>query len=332
MNVHSPDELVATIQGLVGDAYEVTADMELLAAEEDERRGGRCDDRRRAADIEAALGDDAVRALVALRGGAWFTRILPLIDFTVLDRRTEPIWAVGFSELTTLVNLVGAHERGRGFYSITPGFLTYGLRRHAATRLNEAQRKDLSPANWMRSRLRHEVATWFSSLAAVLGGERCVGSIPARLAGGELPAETQGVFVGGNLTVFSTLVGSRYEATVRPAGRWLLLEDFNDKLERFDRFLAHLTLAGYWDDCAGILLGDFHQDERALTGAVMELLRYHLPPGRAIPLLITDRVGHIWPAEPLLLHRPVLIRCSRDGHAELIWDAMSLMPDGTTPA
>jgi muramoyltetrapeptide carboxypeptidase len=116
-------------------------------------------------------------------------------------------------------------------------------------------------------------------------------------------------------------VGSAYDSCVRPAGHWLVLEDFNDKLERADRFLAHLTLARYWDECNGILLGDFHKGYEELTCAVRELLLHHIPTHRQVPILETKQVGHVWPMSPLPLH--VKMNMERTGERSF---ALSCLP------
>jgi len=131
-------------------------------------------------------------------------------------------------------------------------------------------------------------------------------------------------FVGGNLTVFSTLIGSRYQECISPKGRWLVLEDFNDKPERFDRFLAHLTLAGYWDDCKGVLLGDFHEGQRDLSETLLAILSYHLPRGRSLPILVTSQVGHIWPMTPLPLHIPGTLEVIDESRVSIAWPASAL--------
>ena len=131
--------------------------------------------------------------------------------------------------------------------------------------------------------------------------------LTAKLARGSLSANLEATFVGGNLTLLSTLVGSRYAACITPTGRWLMIEDFNDKIERIDRFLAHLTLAGLWDECEGILVGNFHRQDHEVTPAVLSLLHYHLPSGRQMPILVTQQVGHVWPMSPLPLNLPAKI-------------------------
>jgi muramoyltetrapeptide carboxypeptidase len=324
IGVRSAQELIALVQEAVGGTYQVSANEAILEAAEDESRGGRIDDRLRAEDLQQALADPDVVAVVALRGGAWFTRILPLIDFTVLDRRERRVAVFGFSELTPLVNIVGAHPRGLGVYGMGPAFLTYGMKRFAASRLQLADRGGVSPEEWMLRRLRKEFLAFFRNVTSIIEGRGGVGPLSARRVHGELPRPGEVQFIGGNLTVFSTLIGSRYQECIRPNGRWLVLEDFNDKPERFDRFLAHLTLAGYWEECEGVLLGDFHQGERDLTGAMLAILSYHVPRGGSFPVLVTAQVGHVWPMTPLPLHVPATLERIDDTSVSIHWPASAL--------
>ena len=104
----------------------------------------------------------------------------------------------------------------------------------------------------------------------------------------------------------------------------LVLEDYNDKVERIDRFLAHLTLAACWHKCEGILLGDFHKGYDGLAPAVLELLSCHIPVSRTIPILMTGQVGHVWPMSPLPLHVAVMIERVDDGSFAIHWPASAL--------
>ena len=327
IGVASAGELIDLIQEIVGVDYVVTANHRLIEAGEDESAGGRTDDCERAADIERALGDDQIGALIALRGGAWFSRILPLIDFSVLDARAQPIAVFGFSELTTLVNIVGAHRHGRGIYDMGPAFLRYGLKRHAELHLGlpgSPARGGGSAEDWMRAELMPQVRAYFRDVISMIEGRGSRRSLEAELISGELPTSCGASFVGGNLCVMITLLGSPYRAAIQPIDQWLVLEEVNEKPERLDRFLAHLTLAGVWTSCRGILLGDFHRHDRDLTSEVAAMLPYHLPPDGTIPILVTHQVGHVWPMSPLPLHQPVKIERNGKRSYSLHWPASAL--------
>ncbi len=317
-------EFTARVQDYVGGRFRVTADEALLDASENEALGGRDDDARRAADIQSALADSDVAALILVRGGAWFTRILPRIDFGVLSGRTAPVALFGFSELTPLVNLVAAHAHGRGVYDFGPAFFTYGLTRYAARRADATFDESTAPERWAQAQLEPHLRDFFEDVVRMITGRGSTRALSAELVAGELPERSTAVFVGGNLTVLSTMVGSLYDAAVRPAGRWIFLEDYNDKLERFDRFLAHLTLAGYWDEAGGLLLGDFHQGERDLLDGVRALLAFHLPAERTLPILVSRTLGHTWPMSPLPLNLPLTLERTHDRSYTLHWPAEAL--------
>lgn len=322
--MRSGAELVSLVQEAIGPNYQVGGNELILDAVEDESHGGRSDDRLRAEDLQQALADSNVVAIVALRGGAWFTRILPLIDFTVLDRRERRVAVLGFSELTPLINIVGAHCLGLGVYGMGPAFLPYGMKRFAATRLQPGDLTGATPEEWMHQRLREEFFAFFRHLTSLIEGGGIAEPLTARHVQGELPGSGEIRFVGGNLTVFSTLIGSRHQECINPKERWLVLEDFNDKPERFDRFLAHLTLAGYWDDCEGVLLGDFHEGQRDLSETMLAILSYHLPRGRLLPILVTSQVGHVWPMTPLPLHIPGTLKVIDENRVSIHWPASAL--------
>lgn len=333
--------------------YEVTGDVTLIEADEDEDHGGRRDDEARAADITRALSDDNAAAILALRGGAWLTRVIPRIRFDVLERRTRPVAAIGFSELSTIVNIVSANRHGVGVYDMSPSFLTYGLKRYFNTQVNVpdppfricgtpeleegeageaddcggAGGKQLRPARtadeFMRRELRPQFQAFLADVRSMIEGRGTSRGIEARLVRGRMHERTEARFVGGNVCVMTTLLGTRWEHAIAPEGNWLVLEEINEKPERIDRFIARLTLAGYFERCAGVLLGDFHNLANNHTQAAVELLEYHLPRDREVPVLVTHQVGHIWPVSPVLLHRPGWIDRTGPDAYSIRWPAES---------
>lgn len=320
----SPAQLVELFQANIGPRYRITGDLELLGAKEDELRGGRRDDERRAADIAAALADDGVAALLSVRGGAWFTRVLPRIDFSVLHRRTTRVAVFGFSELTTLVNIVGAHPQGLGVYDMGPAFLAYGLKRHARLAGLIDPADDAAADRWAAERFPAEFRAFLDDMVGMIEGRGTRRPIFARLIRGSLPDVVEASFAGGNLVVWATLAASAYEPLVCPPRSWLFLEEINEKPERIDRFLSLLTLAGYWERCAGLLLGDFHMKDADLAPAVVEMLEFHLPRGGTLPVLLTAQVGHIHPMSPLPIRVPARVQRESGDRYAISWDPASL--------
>jgi muramoyltetrapeptide carboxypeptidase len=71
-----------------------------------------------------------------------------------------------------------------------------------------------------------------------------------------VPGKARGRLVGGNISVFATLVGTPFEPPLE--GRILFLEEVAEEPYRIDRWLTHFLLTGKLAGCAGIALGRFH--------------------------------------------------------------------------
>lgn len=67
------------------------------------------------------------------------------------------------------------------------------------------------------------------------------------------PGVATGILTGGNLTLVAASLGTPYEIDV--TGKILFLEDIDENVQRIDRMLTQLKLAGKLDACAGIMLG-----------------------------------------------------------------------------
>ncbi|MCP4594293.1 MAG: LD-carboxypeptidase [bacterium] len=306
-------ELLSLVQASVGESYRVEGDASFIELSDDDAHGGRDDDEARARVIEQRLADDQTVAFVALRGGAWLARILPRIDFTVLERRTQPIALFGFSELTTLLNIASAYPQAFCLYDLGPGFLRMGLK-------DQARRTgDPDPEKTADARFREEFAGFFRDVTAVLEGRGSSRRVEGALVAGTLPNMTQARFVGGNLAVLTALVGTPYAKAIDLGGRWLMIEDINELPERVDRYMAHFKLAGMLEGCSGVLVGDFHEGQTDHQAAVVHLLRHHLPVGSNLPIITTRDLGHIWPLAPLPLNVPVRLEtlATREGSIQV---------------
>ncbi len=179
------------------------------------------EDAARLAELERALGDPAVRAIVCARGGYGLLRILDRIDAAALARHPKVI--VGFSDITAL----HAMAASAGMASV------HGP---VVTQLPELPGSD--------------VAALLDALESPeppppLTGLRCLA-----------PGVVEGILAGGNLEVLSRLVGTAY-----PPARWLassvlLLEEVGERPYRIDRALTQLILSGALGGVRGAIIGD----------------------------------------------------------------------------
>lgn len=282
------DAYLDAIRAALPPPYALTCDRRLMEAVENPERGGRRDDARRIRDLQNALDDPETQAIVAGSGGAYLSRILPHLDFTPLARRRRPLWALGFSELTNFVNLVASYTAGRGVYWLCPNYLAWKIRPAAAAR-------EAFGVFW-----RLLAGFWTP------GADGFMPQVSARLVRGSLDARQQIHIVGGCLSVLAVMLAGPLSRRLRPDGKWLLIEDINEQPYRIDRHLAAFKLAGWFEQLAGLIVGDFHSGDAKQTAAVLELIDFHLPAQRrrSFPVLSAPSVGHVWPMEAMLLNTP----------------------------
>ncbi len=302
-------------QGVAG-RYEVTANQQLIYARHADKTGGRADDEARARELTRVLADDSVAALVTIRGGAWFTRILNRVNFDVLRRRRTTIYVFGFSEMTTLVNITAQYDKAVALYDMGPTFLFAAGERYAYRHFEELTRAvSIGPkkrrafaVGWALARYPVAFADFFRDVADILDGKGSSRVPRGRLLQGSIPAGSRIRVVGGTLSVILPLLASKYARAVDTRGKWLALEDVNEDVDPIDRMMAALQLAGLLDRPAGIILGNFHKGDQELSEQAFNILQHHLPPKRRIPVIALDTFGHVDGIAPLPMHRTLTLR------------------------
>ena len=221
----------------------------------------------RAGDVNRFFADDRVDAIFCLRGGYGAARILPLLDYACIRR--HPKIFVGFSDITALHDALNRYGRLITFHG--PNADMAGDTECASFSLSSLMTALTRESGYA---LRNpEGYPW-----ATLQGGRAAGEI-----------------VGGNLTVLAHSLGTPW--TPDFAGRILLLEDVNEPTYRVDETLVNLKQAGAFDQCAGILLGEFTdcQTEDANFGLSIADVLAEIGFPQDKPVLRGIRAGHCRP-------------------------------------
>jgi muramoyltetrapeptide carboxypeptidase len=177
-------------------------------------------DEQRLAALLAALTEPDSDAILMARGGYGLLRLLPFLQPPLFTARPRPI--VGFSDGSALL----AAAAGAGVASI------HGP---VATQLANLSTDDRNALF-----------------------ERLEAPGPALLLDGLeeiIPGRVRGPLLGGNLELFSRLVGTPYLPDL--SGAILFFEDLGERPYRIDRLITHLDLAGVFGAVSAVVLGDF---------------------------------------------------------------------------
>lgn len=228
-------------------------------------------DEARAADINAAFAAEDVAGVIALRGGWGAARTLPHLDFDLIA--ANPKVFLGYSDITTLLNAALARSGLVSFHgpngsSPWTDFTTRGVR----SILFDAE------APLMRNpRIRDDTLA--------VRDHRIVPIVPGR---------ARGRLVGGNLTLFSCLLGTPWFPDV--TGALVFLEEVGEYIYRCDRMLTQLALAGVFEKAAGVILGGFTgcgiSPDRFGTFSLNDIFEQHLG-GLGKPVFSGAMIGHI---------------------------------------
>ncbi len=234
-------------------------------------------DEDRALDLEMMFLDDEIDAIICVRGGYGCIRILDLINFDII--RNNPKIFVGFSDITALHITINQLANVGTYHGIMAGSIktwdefTYTSLIEALSFKDELIIKN--PIN--------------DNLICLYEG-KC-----------------EGIIVGGNLSLIVSTLGTKYEIDTK--NKILFIEEIGEFTYKIDKMLNHLKMAGKFDDCVGIIFGEFtncncafKNDEKVL-GILKEVVRENKKPS-----ICNLKSGHCIPMVTL----PLNMNCMMD--------------------
>lgn len=238
-------------------------------------------DEERAADLQAMIDDESVKAVIACRGGYGSVRLLPLVDLARL--RERPKWVVGFSDITML-HLALRKLRIESIHGPMPaGFDFDGKEDPSAESLRQA----------------------------LFGETVCIEVEPHPL---NQPGTASGCLSGGNLTVIRSADGTPEELTAEEP-TVLLIEEVGEFVYRIDRLMQSLTRSGRLGSLKAILVGHFSDmvgmKKFGVADAYAIISSYTRPLG--IPVVFGFPAGHAEPNLAVYLGRRVTVSVDDEG-------------------
>jgi muramoyltetrapeptide carboxypeptidase len=219
-------------------------------------------DEQRLVDVNDALRDPEVRAVLSLRGGHGALRIVDGLDVAAV--RDDPKLVVGFSDITALHVALWCESR----LATVHGPVAVSLDRGLGNPTVESVRRALMTAD-----------------PIVVGADVKEETFSVRVGGC-----AEGVLLGGNLVLLAAIVGSRHRPDLR--GAILLIEATREEPYRVDRMLVQVKRAGWFDGVAGVAVGQFtlcHDD--GPTPSVSQVLSEQLGV-LGVPVLGGLPIGH----------------------------------------
>lgn len=226
-------------------------------------------DTERTEDFQWAINHPEVKAIFCARGGYGSIRIAEQIDYSKL--KTQPKWLVGYSDITVFHNLF---NRELNLCTI-----------HGPMPLNIIDKpEELSSAD---------------KLIDLLFGK--MQSIELESNSLNQKGVSTGKLVGGNLAVFSSLIGTSLDINTESC--ILFIEDLCEENYKLDRMLRQLKTAGKLNKLAGVLVGGFTEMTDAsgwFNKNSYELIASHLK-DLNIPVAFDFPAGHTPTNTPIIL-------------------------------
>lgn len=184
-------------------------------------------DETRAEDINQMFYDDDIDAIFCLRGGYGSTRIMDLLDYSLI--RQNPKIFMGYSDITSF---------HLAFYSLCQLVTYHG----PMVSSNMVDNFDYYTQSSMERTLQMPPFQVFHN------PEGCYYKTV-------VPGIAKGRIIGGCLSLVSPCIGTIYEPNF--TNTILFLEDIDESIPRCDKLLHHLKNANVFSQVNGVLLGNF---------------------------------------------------------------------------
>jgi muramoyltetrapeptide carboxypeptidase len=225
-------------------------------------------DKNRAADIHAMFRSKHVRAIFYHRGGYGSIRLLDTIDYDLIKK--NPKILVGYSDATALfAALFKKSGLTSCFFGPMPGVDLWDT---------------IDPFT--------EEHFWRAMTTTEPLGELPRDKNEGHAWNNGESFQTQGRTIGGNLTVFTSLLGTPYQPLFK--GMIPFFEEIDEKPRKIDAHFAQLRLAGGFDNAKAMLLGQFtncSKDPDAPTVTLQEIFDQYFSKLK-IPILTDLPFGH----------------------------------------
>ncbi len=243
----------------------------------------------RTEDLQWAIDNKNIKAILCSRGGYGLIQIIDDIDFSHFE--LYPKWVIGFSDITILHSAVAAY----GIASIQGSMAKYICDNNISANL----------------------------LKKCLFGEFPSYNIP--ISSLNRMGEVTGEIIGGNLTVLCSTRGTHFEPDFTQ--KILFIEDIGEKPYQIDRMLHNLKLGGIFEEISGLIVGHFsdYEEDPEMGNTLPELIA-RIASEYNFPICFNFPSGHDPLHYPLPFGIPATLRVN-DNEVSLTFSSQHVLSD-----
>lgn len=229
--------------------------------------------KQRIADLQQALDDPQVKAILCSRGGYGLAQIIDQLDFSGFER--SPKWLIGFSDITILHSAI----TNLGIASIH-GPMAKPLTELAA---------DAEQLIQLRNILFGQMPQYGFSPQPLNRTGKAIGKL-----------------VGGNLSVFMGMRGTGYDLDY--ANTILFIEDIAEDPYKIDRMIQNLRYGGVLAQLSGLVVGQFSDcQEDSLMMQTIEQIIANAVADYNYPVCFNFPAGHVDYNLPIIMGANVVL-------------------------
>ena len=194
----------------------------------------------RVKDLHRAFSDNEVKGIFCVKGGFSASQLLDKLDYELI--RNNPKVFVGYSDVTNL-NIVFNQKCNLGTF--------HGpmVKSNMFDDSNDFTKKSFLD---VLDKKKGERWKFKNPMDEESGVEKEISLLYKKNFENK---KISGEIIGGNLSIIVTTLGTDYEIDTK--GKILFIEEIEEEISRIDRMMTHLKYAGKFEDCNGVLFGNF---------------------------------------------------------------------------
>lgn len=223
-------------------------------------------EKERLADMQTALDDANIKAILCNRGGYGSIHLIDKLKFTAFLKK--PKWLIGFSDITIFHNYFNTILKCETLHAPMPVNLS----------MQEIPRATVE------------------NFRKALFGEELSYKVPTHSL--NIFGKTSGELIGGNLATLCNLIGTSISYNTK--GKILFIEDIGEPIHKIDQMFRKLKFSGKLASLNGLVVGSFTDiDTEPYFGKTVVQLIHDIVVPYGYPVTFNFPVGHTSENYPL---------------------------------